>query len=279
MIRGVALDHRESQLLLESRGALLELRNECLQIGVVACGVDRVLRRRLRPTRSTIRDSPFAVRSKTEACRPAHASPAIVAVTVARTKIPMSAPRAEPAAPTPRSCAPTTPRTASIDTETTPEATRVQADSCAPMPWRNEGGYQRFIDPDGYPCQQPPWGELTAINSSGDIAWRVPLGSYREVEEQGLKHAGAANMGGSIATAGGLVFIGATTDSKFRAFDSRTGEELWATTLDATADAVPMTYQGRNGKQYVVIAAGGTNRFRMLARTAEVTTSHEIVEG
>src|SRR5947207_5128158 len=76
-------------------------------------------------------------------------------------------------------------------------------------------------------------------------------------------------MGGSIATAGGLVFIGATTDSKFRAFDSRTGQELWVTALDATADAVPMSYQGRNGKQYVVIAAGGTNRFRMLAGTAE----------
>src|SRR5947207_9036050 len=76
-------------------------------------------------------------------------------------------------------------------------------------------------------------------------------------------------MGGSIATAGGLVFIGATTDSKFRAFDSRTGQELWVTALDATADAVPMTYQGRNGKQYVVIAAGGTNRFRMLAGTAD----------
>src|SRR5947207_7216833 len=76
-------------------------------------------------------------------------------------------------------------------------------------------------------------------------------------------------MGGSIATAGGLVFIGATTDSKFRAFDSRTGRELWVTRLDATADAVPLTYMGRDGKQYVVIAAGGTNRFRMLAGTAD----------
>ncbi len=145
----------------------------------------------------------------------------------------------------------------------------VKANEGAAMAWRNEGGYQRFIDQDGYPCQQPPWGELTAINRSGDIAWRVPLGSYDEVEAQGFKHAGAANMGGSISTAGGLVFIGATTDSKFRAFDSRTGKELWVTRLDATADAVPMTYQGRNAKQYVVIAAGGTNRFRMLAGTAD----------
>ena len=145
----------------------------------------------------------------------------------------------------------------------------VKANEGAPMPWRNDGGYQRFIDPDGYPCQQPPWGELTAINADGDVAWRVPLGSYDEVEAQGLKNAGAPNMGGSIVTAGGLVFIGATTDSKFRAFDSRTGKELWMARLDATADTVPVTYQGRNGKQYVVIAAGGTNRFRMLARTAD----------
>jgi quinoprotein glucose dehydrogenase len=76
-------------------------------------------------------------------------------------------------------------------------------------------------------------------------------------------------MGGSIATAGGLVFIAATTDSKFRAFDSRTGKELWMTRIDATGDAVPMTFRARNGKQYVVIAAAGTNRFRMIANSAD----------
>jgi quinoprotein glucose dehydrogenase len=142
----------------------------------------------------------------------------------------------------------------------------------APMPYRNEGGYTRFLDQDQFPCQQPPWGELTAVNAnSGDIAWRVPLGSYDQIEAQGLKNAGAANMGGSIATAGGLVFIAATTDSKFRAFDSRTGKELWVTRLDATGDAVPMTYRGPNGKQYVAIAAAGTNRFRMIANTADET--------
>jgi quinoprotein glucose dehydrogenase len=88
------------------------------------------------------------------------------------------------------------------------------------------------------------------------------------IEAQGIKNAGASNMGGSIATAGGLVFIGATTDAKFRAFDSRTGKELWMARLNATGDAVPMTYMGRNGKQYVVIGAGGSNRFRMIANTA-----------
>ena len=146
----------------------------------------------------------------------------------------------------------------------------VQSPAGSPMPWRNEGGYQRFIDQEGYPCQQPPWGELAAINAEGDVAWRVPLGSYDAVEAAGLKNAGAANMGGSIATAGGLVFIGATTDAKFRAFESRTGKELWMARIDATADAVPMTYLGRDGKQYVVIAAGSSNRFRMIAGTADL---------
>ena len=92
----------------------------------------------------------------------------------------------------------------------------------------------------------------------------------------GLKNAGAANMGGSIATAGGLVFIAATTDSKFRAFDSRTGKELWMTRIDATGDAVPMTYRARNGKQYVLIAAAGTNRFRMIANSADETADSLI---
>lgn len=110
----------------------------------------------------------------------------------------------------------------------------------APMAYRNEGGCTRFLDQDQFPCQQPPWGELTAVNAnSGDIAWRVPLGSYDQVEAMGLKNAGAANMGGSIATAGGLVSIAATTDSKFRAFDSRTGKQLWVTRLDATGEASP----------------------------------------
>ena len=138
------------------------------------------------------------------------------------------------------------------------------------LPYHNLGGYTRFIDQEGYPCQQPPWGELIAVNANtGDIAWRKPLGSYDELEAQGMKNAGASNIGGSIVTAGGLVFIAATTDSKFRAFDSRTGAELWVTKLDASGTTVPMTYLGRDGRQYVVVAAGGTNRFRMIANTAD----------
>jgi len=142
----------------------------------------------------------------------------------------------------------------------------------AAMPYRNDGGYTRFLDQDQFPCQKPPWGELTAVNANtGDIAWKVPLGSYDQAEAMGLMNAGAANMGGSIVTAGGLVFIAATTDSKFRAFDSRTGKELWMTRLEATGDTVPMTYRARSGKQYVVVAAAGTNRFRMIANTAGET--------
>jgi outer membrane protein assembly factor BamB len=140
----------------------------------------------------------------------------------------------------------------------------------SPQPYRNLGGYTRFIDQQGYPCLQPPWGQLAAVNANtGEIVWQKPLGSYDELEAQGLKDTGAPNIGGSIVTAGGLVFIAATTDSKFRAYDARTGEQLWVVKLDASGTTVPMTYMGGNGKQYVVVAAGGANRFRMIANTAD----------
>jgi glucose dehydrogenase len=107
-------------------------------------------------------------------------------------------------------------------------------------------------------CAQPPWGELSAVNvHTGDIAWRVPLGSFEELDAKGVPQTGTPNMGGPIATAGGLMFIGATVDGKFRAFASRTGKELWSAKLSQNARAVPITYQGRNGKQYVAIMAGG----------------------
>ncbi len=136
------------------------------------------------------------------------------------------------------------------------------------MPYRNEGGYARFLDQDHYPCQQPPWGELSAVNANtGEIAWRVPLGSYEELEAQGLKNTGTPNVGGTIATAGGLVFVAATNDARFRAFDSHTGAELWSMRIDAAANSVPITYMGRDGKQYVVVAAGGPGRFRSIDPT------------
>jgi quinoprotein glucose dehydrogenase len=133
----------------------------------------------------------------------------------------------------------------------------------APMPYRNTYAYSRFVDKDGYPCNQPPWGELAAVDTkTGDIAWRVPLGSYEELEAKGFKNTGATNLGGGISTAGGLVFIGASNDQHFRAFDSRTGKLLWETKLDADGNATPITYQGRSGKQYVVIVAGGPGHLR-----------------
>jgi quinoprotein glucose dehydrogenase len=124
------------------------------------------------------------------------------------------------------------------------------------------GPYARFWDENLWPCQRPPWGLLTAINiNSGDIAWRVPLGLTPELEAKGIHNTGAPNIGGSIATASGLVFIAATNDSRFRAFDARTGREIWSVLLDAAGYATPATYRGANGRQYVVIAAGGGGFF------------------
>ncbi len=124
------------------------------------------------------------------------------------------------------------------------------------------GAYARFWDAHLWPCQKPPWGLLTAIDlNTGDIAWRVPLGITEELEAKGVHSTGAPNIGGSIATAGGLVFIAATNDSRFRAFDARTGREIWTTKLDASGHATPATYLARNGRQYVVIAAGGGGFF------------------
>jgi quinoprotein glucose dehydrogenase len=110
-----------------------------------------------------------------------------------------------------------------------------------------------------WPCQKPPWGELVAVNAAtGDITWRVPLGITAELAEE-RQRTGRRNAGGPMTTAGGLVFIGASDDRRFRAFDSRTGEELWVTELPLSAHSVPVTYLGSNGKQYVAVVAGGAN--------------------
>jgi hypothetical protein len=121
------------------------------------------------------------------------------------------------------------------------------------------GPYARFWDPESrIPCQNPPFGELIAINTaSGEIAWRSVLGRIEALEALGVRDTGSLNLGGSIATAGGLVFIGATNDSRFRAFDSRTGRLLWETRLEASGHTSPMTYMGRDGRQYVALMAEG----------------------
>jgi quinoprotein glucose dehydrogenase len=116
----------------------------------------------------------------------------------------------------------------------------------------------RFWEPrTRYSCVNPPWGELVAVNTNtGDIAWRVPLGIFEELDARGIK-TGTPSLGGAISTAGNLVFIGATIDSRFRAFDVRSGKELWVDKIEAPAHSIPSTYMGTDGKQYVVVSAGG----------------------
>jgi quinoprotein glucose dehydrogenase len=105
---------------------------------------------------------------------------------------------------------------------------------------------------------------LTAVNANtGDIVWRVPLGTSDELEAKGVHNTGAFGQGGSIATAGGLVLIAGTNDKRFRAFDSLTGKSLWETKLDVQGQTNPMTYMGHNGKQYVVIMSSGVNAFAL----------------
>jgi len=119
-------------------------------------------------------------------------------------------------------------------------------------------GYHKFLDPEGYPAVATPWGTLNAINlNTGEYMWKIPLGEYPDLAAQGLKNTGTENYGGPLVTAGGLVFIGATNfDKKFRAFDKTTGALLWETTLPFAGNATPATYE-IDGRQFVVIAAGG----------------------
>jgi len=118
-------------------------------------------------------------------------------------------------------------------------------------------GYVRFLDKDGYPAIKPSWGLLNAIDlNQGEILWQVPLGEYPELTARGIPQTGTENFGGTIVTAGGLVFIGGSKDEKFHAFDKSNGKLLWQFKLDAGGYATPCTYSV-NGRQFVVIAAGG----------------------
>ncbi len=108
------------------------------------------------------------------------------------------------------------------------------------------------------PCIRPPWGRLIAVNANtGQIAWATRLGVSDDLPE-GKQNTGRYNeLGGPIVTAGGLVFIGASDDRRFRAFDSKTGQELWTAKLDHSAQSVPITYRGKDGRQYVAVVAAG----------------------
>ena len=123
-------------------------------------------------------------------------------------------------------------------------------------------GYIHFVDEEGFPAVKPPWGTLTAIDlNRGESAWQVPLGTYPELARRGYPPTGTLNLGGAIVTGGGLVFIGSTLDSKFRAFDASTGEVLWEADLPTGGMALPATYEV-DGRQYIVIAAGGGTGMR-----------------
>ncbi len=119
-------------------------------------------------------------------------------------------------------------------------------------------GYNKFLDHEGYPAIAPPWGTLNAIDlNKGVIKWQIPFGEFPKLVAQGVRNTGSENYGGGIVTKNGLFFIGATNyDQKFRAFDKLTGKLLWETILPAAGNATPATYEV-NGRQFIVIAAGG----------------------
>lgn len=119
------------------------------------------------------------------------------------------------------------------------------------------GGFRRWLDKEGYPAIKPPWGNLSAVDlNTGEIKWKVPLGEYAALTARGIPPTGTENYGGPVVTAGGVIFIGASADETFRAFDKDTGKILWQAKLPFSGNATPSTYMV-DGRQYVVISAGG----------------------
>ncbi|MBS1598069.1 MAG: PQQ-binding-like beta-propeller repeat protein [Bacteroidetes bacterium] len=117
-------------------------------------------------------------------------------------------------------------------------------------------GYNKFLSKEGYPAIAPPWGTLNAINlNTGELSWKDTLGNYPEFAAKGIQ-TGTENYGGSVITKGGLLFIGASRDGKFRAYNKRTGKLLFESTLPAPAFATPAVFE-HNGKEFIVIACGG----------------------
>ncbi|MBS1829885.1 MAG: PQQ-binding-like beta-propeller repeat protein [Acidobacteria bacterium] len=138
--------------------------------------------------------------------------------------------------------------------EETPSATGRRAGQGPPYVF---AGFRRYFDAEGYPAIRPPWGTLNAVDlNTGEIKWKVPLGEYPELTARGIPPTGTENYGGPVVTASGLIFIGASADETIRAFDKDTGRVLWKAKLPFSGNATPSVYMV-NGKQFVVISAGG----------------------
>ena len=145
---------------------------------------------------------------------------------------------------------------ATASTEAARSEKPVEGDAIGLIPYTMTG-YNRWLDTNGYPAIKPPWGTLNAIDlNTGEYRWRVPLGEWPELTARGVPPTGTENYGGPVVTAGGLVFIAASRDEHLRAFDRKTGRELWKARLPAAGYATPATYSF-NGRQFVVIACGG----------------------
>jgi len=151
----------------------------------------------------------------------------------------------------------------SFDATQAPAYDRASVDGKGPFFSFNaplDGKYDDSGRPTGpsAPCYKPPWARLTAVDANtGEIKWAVPLGLYESLPE-GKQVLGNAGSAGPTVTAGGLVFVGATNDKRFRAFDSASGKQLWEVVLGNNANANPMSYRGKSGRQYVAINAGGS---------------------
>ena len=143
------------------------------------------------------------------------------------------------------------------DEKVEPGAANTATTSKPKFPPYSISGYNKFLDSKGAYAIKPPWGTLNAIDlNTGEYLWKIPLGEDLDLKAKGIPNTGTENYGGPVVTAGGLVFIAATRDEMFRAFDRKTGKLLWETKLPAAGHATPSTYQV-GGKQYVVIACGG----------------------
>ncbi len=153
--------------------------------------------------------------------------------------------------------------------------TLVEAPEGSKYPFRITG-YNKFLDQEGYPAIKPPWGQLSAIDlNQGKVMWQSVFGEYPELTKRGVPQTGTENFGGTIVTAGGLVFVGATRDEMFHAFDKATGKLLWESKLPAGGYATPSTYSV-GGKQYVVIPASGGGKLN--TPTADSIVAYALSE-